>query len=174
MRPAVVYALQTWVPLSGDVDLSIIAAGTPGFVGADLENLVNEAALLAARQDKEAVAMEDFELAKDKVLMGSERRSMVMSDPSEAEAWRPGPHDPDPQETAEWRDAVSALVTVRVFAPLASTRLSVPAPRLTVAPEMAAPSVTSSAPEPASSGSPSPTLSSRAVWSGSSSTTEAA
>jgi len=68
------------VPLSGDVDLSVISAGTPGFVGADLENLVNEAALLAARQDKEAVSMEDFELAKDKVLMGSERRSMVMSD----------------------------------------------------------------------------------------------
>ena len=65
------------VPLSTDVDLGILAAGTPGFVGADLENLVNEAALLAARQDKEAVAMLDFELAKDKVLMGSERRSMV-------------------------------------------------------------------------------------------------
>ncbi|HET9955726.1 MAG TPA: ATP-dependent zinc metalloprotease FtsH [Polyangiaceae bacterium] len=68
------------VPLASDVDLSILSAGTPGFVGADLENLVNEAALLAARQDKEAVSMEDFELAKDKVLMGSERRSMVMSD----------------------------------------------------------------------------------------------
>ncbi len=68
------------VPLSGDVDLGVISAGTPGFVGADLENLVNEAALLAARQDKDSVSMEDFELAKDKVLMGSERRSMVMSD----------------------------------------------------------------------------------------------
>jgi cell division protease FtsH len=68
------------VPLSTDVDLSIIAAGTPGFVGADLENLVNEAALLAARQDKEAVSMVDIELAKDKVLMGTERKSMVMSD----------------------------------------------------------------------------------------------
>ena len=60
--------------------LGVIAAGTPGFVGADLENLVNEAALLAARQDKDAVTMEDFELAKDKVLMGTERRSMVMSE----------------------------------------------------------------------------------------------
>jgi cell division protease FtsH len=68
------------VPLAPDVDLRIMAAGTPGFVGADLENLVNEAALLAARQDKDSVAMSDFELAKDKVMMGSERRSMVMSD----------------------------------------------------------------------------------------------
>src|SRR4249920_478738 len=66
------------VPLSGDVDLCILAAGTPGFSGADLENLVNEAALLAARQDKDAVSQADFELAKDKVLMGSERRSLVM------------------------------------------------------------------------------------------------
>ena len=68
------------VPLSNDVELRTLAAGTPGFVGADLENLVNEAALLAARQDKERVGMIDFEMAKDKVLMGSERRSMVMSD----------------------------------------------------------------------------------------------
>src|SRR5262249_7405627 len=56
------------------------ARGTPGFSGADLENLVNEAALLAARQDKDAVNMPDFELAKDKVYMGTERRSMVISD----------------------------------------------------------------------------------------------
>ena len=68
------------VPLSPDVDLEIIARGAPGFVGADLENLVNEAALLAARQDKDAVSMQDFEMAKDKVLMGTERRSMVMSE----------------------------------------------------------------------------------------------
>ena len=68
------------VPLSPDVDLDTIARGTPGFVGADLENLVNEAALLAARQDKDAVSMVDFEMAKDKVLMGTERRSMVMSE----------------------------------------------------------------------------------------------
>src|SRR3982075_2577726 len=67
-------------PLSPDVDLEIIARGTPGFSGADLENLVNEAALLAARQDKDALGMADFELAKDKVFMGSERRSMVISD----------------------------------------------------------------------------------------------
>jgi cell division protease FtsH len=68
------------VPLSGDVELEVIAKGTPGFSGADLENLVNEAALLAARKDKDKVDMSDFELAKDKVLMGSERRSMIISD----------------------------------------------------------------------------------------------
>ncbi|NLE46821.1 MAG: ATP-dependent metallopeptidase FtsH/Yme1/Tma family protein [Sandaracinaceae bacterium] len=68
------------VPLANDVDLEILARGTPGFSGADLENLVNEAALLAARQDKDCVAMYDFEMAKDKVLMGSERRSMVVSE----------------------------------------------------------------------------------------------
>ena len=67
-------------PLSPDVDLEVIARGTPGFSGADLENLVNEAALLAARQDKDALNMADFELAKDKVYMGTERRSMVISD----------------------------------------------------------------------------------------------
>ncbi len=68
------------VPLSDDVQLEIISRGTPGFSGADLENLVNEAALLAARQDKELVSMADFEMAKDKVMMGSERRSMVISE----------------------------------------------------------------------------------------------
>ncbi|MBW1905072.1 MAG: AAA family ATPase, partial [Deltaproteobacteria bacterium] len=68
------------VPLADDVQLDIIARGSPGFSGADLENLVNEAALLAARQDKDLVAMIDFEMAKDKVMMGSERRSMVISE----------------------------------------------------------------------------------------------
>ena len=68
------------VPLGGDVDLEVIARGTPGFSGADLESLVNEAALVAARRDKERVEMLDFEDAKDKVLMGSERRSMIISD----------------------------------------------------------------------------------------------
>jgi len=67
------------VPLSDDVDLSLLARGTPGFAGADLENLVNEGALLAARQGKERVAMADFEIAKDKVMMGAERKSMIMS-----------------------------------------------------------------------------------------------
>ncbi|MBI2992479.1 MAG: AAA family ATPase, partial [Deltaproteobacteria bacterium] len=68
------------VPLAADVDISILARGTPGFAGADLENLVNEAALLAARGNKEKVDMRDFELAKDKVMMGSERKSMIISD----------------------------------------------------------------------------------------------
>jgi len=68
------------VPLSAVVDLEIIARGTPGFSGADLEALVNEAALIAARRDKDKVEMEDFEEAKDKVLMGTERRSMIISD----------------------------------------------------------------------------------------------
>jgi cell division protease FtsH len=68
------------VPLAPDVDARVIARGTPGFSGADLANLVNEAALLAARSGKRVVTMADFEAAKDKVLMGSERRSMVMTE----------------------------------------------------------------------------------------------
>jgi len=67
------------IPLGEDVDISVIARGTPGFTGADLANLVNEAALNAARYNKKLVAMADFELAKDKVLMGAERKSMVIS-----------------------------------------------------------------------------------------------
>src|SRR6266568_1514245 len=68
------------VPLSQDVDLAVISRGTPGFSGADLENLVNEAALLAARLNKTAVELKDFEFAKDKVLMGVERKSMVLTE----------------------------------------------------------------------------------------------
>ncbi len=68
------------VPLAPDVDAHVVARGTPGFSGADLANLVNEAALLAARVGKRLVTMADFEAAKDKVMMGAERRSMVMSD----------------------------------------------------------------------------------------------
>ena len=68
------------IPLAEDVDASVLARGTPGFSGADLANLVNEAALNAARYDKKKVQMVDFEFAKDKVLMGVERKSMVMSD----------------------------------------------------------------------------------------------
>lgn len=68
------------VPLSDNVDASIIARGTPGFSGADLENLVNEAALFAARASKRLVEMEEFDKAKDKIMMGAERKSMVMSD----------------------------------------------------------------------------------------------
>jgi cell division protease FtsH len=68
------------VPVGTDVDIGVLARSTPGFAGADLENLVNEAALLAARNNKEKVDMRDFELAKDKVMMGAERRSMIISD----------------------------------------------------------------------------------------------
>jgi cell division protease FtsH len=68
------------VPLAPDVDARVIARGTPGFSGADLANLVNEAALLAARKGKRLVAMHEFEEAKDKVLMGTERKSMVMTE----------------------------------------------------------------------------------------------
>ena len=68
------------VPLASDVDPKVIARGTPGFSGADLANLVNEAALLAARIGKRVVAMSEFENAKDKVMMGAERRSLVMSE----------------------------------------------------------------------------------------------
>ncbi len=68
------------VPLAADVDARVIARGTPGFSGADLANLVNEAALMAARADKTAVGMAEFESAKDKVMMGAERRSMAMTD----------------------------------------------------------------------------------------------
>ena len=68
------------VPLAKDVNLSVIARGTPGFSGADLANLVNEAALLAARKNKHKVTSSDFDEAKDKVLMGSERRSMAMDE----------------------------------------------------------------------------------------------
>ena len=67
-------------PLAPDVDVRVIAKGTPGFSGADLENLVNEAALLAARKNRDLIAMSDFENAKDKVMMGLERKSMILSD----------------------------------------------------------------------------------------------
>lgn len=66
-------------PLADDVDMKVIARGTPGFCGADLANLVNEAALLAAREEKENISMKNFEQAKDKVLMGAERKSMIIS-----------------------------------------------------------------------------------------------
>ena len=68
------------IPLDDDVDLAILARGTPGFSGADLANLVNEAALLAARENKQLVQMKDFESSKDKVLMGVERKSLILSE----------------------------------------------------------------------------------------------
>jgi cell division protease FtsH len=79
-REGVLKVHSATVPLTENVDLKTIAKGTPGFTGADLANLVNEAALLAARDDKKCVGNDDFENAKDKVLMGVERRSMVISE----------------------------------------------------------------------------------------------
>ena len=88
------------VPLAKDVDARTIARGTPGFSGADLANLVNEAALLAARRGKRVVAMQEFEDAKDKVLMGPERRSMVMSEKE--------------KELTAWHEAGHAVVALKV------------------------------------------------------------
>ena len=79
-REKILHVHMKKVPLAPDVDPRMIARGTPGFSGADLANLVNEAALLAARRGKRLVAMKEFEHAKDKVLMGTERKSMVMTE----------------------------------------------------------------------------------------------
>jgi len=79
-REAILRVHTKKVPLADDVDLMVPARGTPGFSGADLANLVNEAALHAARQNRKVVTMADFELSKDKVMMGVERRSMIISD----------------------------------------------------------------------------------------------
>ncbi|MHA6263634.1 ATP-dependent zinc metalloprotease FtsH [Arenibacterium sp. CAU 1754] len=86
-----VHARKT--PLASDVDLRVIARGTPGFSGADLANLVNEAALTAARLGRRSVAMDDFEMAKDKIMMGAERRSMVLTqDQKEKTAYHEAGH----------------------------------------------------------------------------------
>jgi cell division protease FtsH len=87
------------VPLAPDVLPRVIARGTPGFSGADLANLVNEAALLAARRNKRLVAMQEFEDAKDKVMMGAERRSMVMTD--------------DEKKMTAYHEAGHAIVSVK-------------------------------------------------------------
>ncbi len=79
-RQGILQVHTTKVPLASDVDLMVIARGTPGFSGADLANLANEAALFAAGQNRKVVTMADFELAKDKVMMGAERRSMILRD----------------------------------------------------------------------------------------------
>jgi cell division protease FtsH len=81
------------IPLSPDVELSVIARATPGFSGADLANLVNEAALFAARRNRKSVTQEDFEVAKDRVLMGVERKSLIISDEEKrATAYHEGGH----------------------------------------------------------------------------------
>ncbi|MFN0165044.1 MAG: ATP-dependent zinc metalloprotease FtsH [Bryobacteraceae bacterium] len=79
-REAILKVHTKKIPLADDVDLSVLARGTPGMAGADLANLVNEAALNAARQNRKVVTMFDFEMAKDKVLMGVERKSMLLSE----------------------------------------------------------------------------------------------
>jgi cell division protease FtsH len=79
-REAILRVHTKKIPLGDNVDLSVLARGTPGLAGADLANLVNESALNAARQNRKVVMMLDFEMAKDKILMGAERKSMVMSD----------------------------------------------------------------------------------------------
>jgi cell division protease FtsH len=79
-REAILKVHVSKIPLDADVDIKVLARGTPGFTGADLANLANEAALLAAREDGEKVSMRHFEMAKDKVMMGAERRSMIISD----------------------------------------------------------------------------------------------
>ncbi len=92
-RLAVLKVHTRRVALADDVDLGVLARGTPGFVGADLQNLVNEAALLAARRDADKVAMLDFEEAKDKVLLGAARKSLIMSDEDRrATAYHEGGH----------------------------------------------------------------------------------
>ena len=79
-REAILKVHTKKIPLAEDVDISVLARGTPGFSGADIANLVNEGALLAARQNRKQVTMVDFEFSKDKVLMGAERKSMILSD----------------------------------------------------------------------------------------------
>src|ERR1019366_6836075 len=79
-REAILRVHTKKIPLGDNVDLSVLGRGTPGLAGADLANLVNEAALNAARQNRKEVMMIDFELAKDKILMGAERKSMILSD----------------------------------------------------------------------------------------------
>ena len=79
-REAILEVHTRRTPIASDVKLNILARGTPGFSGADLENMVNEAALLAAREDKNLIEMIDFEKAKDKVMMGAERRSLIITD----------------------------------------------------------------------------------------------
>ena len=88
------------VPLGDDVDLSVLARGTPGLAGAELANLVNEAALYAARQNRKVAMMIDFEVAKDKILMGAERRSMILTDAE--------------KRTTAYHEAGHAVVAVKV------------------------------------------------------------
>jgi len=114
------------IPLEDDVDLAVIARGTPGFTGADLANLMNEAALLAAREDHSAVGMSSLERAKDKVMMGAERRSLVMSD--------------DEKRDTAYHEAGHALVA-------ASLPMADPIHRVTIVPRGQALGLTQQLPE---------------------------
>jgi cell division protease FtsH len=99
-REAILKVHTKKVPLGDDVELSVVARGTPGLAGADLANLVNESALNAARQNRKVVMMIDFELAKDKILMGAERKSMILSESE--------------KRTTAYHEAGHAVVAVRV------------------------------------------------------------
>ncbi len=99
-REAILRVHTKKVPLGDDVDLSVLGRGTPGLAGADLANLVNEAALNAARQNRKLVMMIDFEIAKDKILMGAERKSLILSD--------------DEKRTTAYHEAGHAVVAVLV------------------------------------------------------------
>ena len=101
------------VPLADDVDLEVQARGTPGFVGADIQNLVNEAALLAARRDAKRVSQIDFENAKDKVILGSERRSLIMSEKDKRiSAYHEGGHALVSMLTPEESDPVHKVTII--------------------------------------------------------------
>lgn len=115
------------IPLASDVDPLVIARGTPGFSGADLANLVNEAALMAARRDKKLVDMDDFETAKDKVMMGAERRSAVMTE--------------EQKRTTAYHEAGHALCTLFIDGP------KDPLHKVTIIPRGRALGVTMSLPE---------------------------
>ena len=115
------------VPLAADVEPRVIARGTPGFSGADLQNLVNEAALMAARGNKRLVDMADFEAAKDKVMMGAERRSSVMTE--------------EQQETTAYHEAGHAICTLFIDGP------KDPLHKVTIIPRGRALGVTMSLPE---------------------------
>ena len=102
------------VPIADDVDASVIGRGTPGFSGADLANLVNEAALFAARAGRKLVSMEEFELAKDKVIMGVERRSIVMP---EKERWNTAYHESGHTVVAKVLDNTDPVHKVTIIPP---------------------------------------------------------
>ena len=112
------------VPLAEDVDLELQARATPGFSGADLENLVNEAALLAARRDASEVALQDFEAAVDKLLLGTERKSLIVSDQEKrTAAYHEGGHALVSLLTPEHSDPVQKVSILPRDAALGATLL---------------------------------------------------